>query len=142
MAAAARDIVGVGHEADSSCPMGPARWSRVRPRSACGHLARAAHGYSAGTAQPGCSRNQRDAQGTVFAGQRALALVGASPILPGHGRGRKFNPVAPTIALLSRAFAGPAVPLMAGGSLLGRHQRQESTSLSNQGVLFCGLPNL
>ena len=52
------------------------------------------------------------------------------------------NPIAPTIALLSRAFAVPAVPLMAGGSVLGRHQRQVSISLFNQGVLFCGLPTV
>jgi hypothetical protein len=52
------------------------------------------------------------------------------------------NPVAPTIALLSRAFVDPAVPPMARGPVLGRHQRQESTSLFNQRVHFCGLPNL
>jgi hypothetical protein len=52
------------------------------------------------------------------------------------------NPVAPTTPLLSRAFVDPVVPPMARGPVLGRHQRQESTSLSNQRVHFCGLPNL
>jgi hypothetical protein len=52
------------------------------------------------------------------------------------------NPVAPTIALLSRAFVDPAVLPMARGPVLGRHQRQESTSLFNQRVHVCGLPNL
>ena|SRR5829696_1177270 len=41
------------------------------------------------------------------------------------------NPVAPTIVLLSRAFADPAVLLMPWGRWWRRRQRQESTSLFN-----------
>jgi hypothetical protein len=52
------------------------------------------------------------------------------------------NPVAPTTVPLSRAFARPSRPLMLWGRWLCRRQRQESTSLFNQGVHFRGLANL
>src|SRR5215213_11891910 len=52
------------------------------------------------------------------------------------------NPVAPTTPLLSRAFRVSVVRRVARRPMVDRPQRQESISLLDQGVHFCGLPNL
>jgi hypothetical protein len=50
------------------------------------------------------------------------------------------NPVAPTTPLLSRAFVDSVVPQVARRPVMGRPQRQESTSLLNQGVHLVRAP--
>jgi hypothetical protein len=134
------------------------------PRQAGGAIARPAmEGYGwripskLGTAGPhrGHIRatNDRTAADNNGHSRPALALLtGHTPPSAAGRRDRSglsdtegvtgSNPVAPTIPLLSRAFVDSVVPRVARRPVVGRPQRQESTSLRNQGVHFCGFPNL
>ena len=113
-----------------------------RPPRPCPPPCHSQRGHTGATSGPRTTGSQRTTPVTPgpvsqqFTARKRSGIAGHQhrPALPDTEEVTGSNPVAPTTPLLSRDFVNSVVRRVARRPMLGRLQRQESTSLLNQGV--------